>query len=60
MLCIKDGDSWKQVNDAYLENRINDKIKHVADSYEAEKSGFGEMHLTEGLTFITGTVDLAK
>jgi len=34
--------------------------KHVADSYEAEKGGFGEMHLTEGLTFITGTVDLAK
>jgi hypothetical protein len=60
MLCVKDGDSWKQVSDAYLETRINDKIKHVADSYEAEKGGFGEMHLTEGLTFITGTIDLVK
>ncbi len=60
MLCMKVGDSWKQINDSHLETKINDKIKHVADSYEAEKGGFGEMHLTEGLTFITGTIDLVK
>jgi hypothetical protein len=57
---MKVGDSWRQINDSHLETKINDKIKHVASSYEAEKGGFGEMHLTEGLTFITGTIDLAK
>lgn len=60
MLSIKEGESWKQVSDSSLEDRISEKIKHVADSYETEKGGFGEMHLTEGLTFITGTVDLNK
>lgn len=60
MLCMKVGDSWKQINDSHLETKINDKIKHVAETYDTDKGGFGEMHLTEGLNFITGSVDLNK
>ena len=60
MLSIKEGESWKQLNDSSLEDRITDKIKHVCESYNTDKGGFGEMHLTEGLGFITGTIDLNK
>jgi len=57
---MKVGDSWKQINDSDLENKINARIKNVSETYDTDKGGFGEMHLTEGLGFITGTVDLNK
>lgn len=60
MLAIKEGESWKQLNDSSLEGRIEEKIKSVCETYDTEKGGFGEMHLTEGLSFITGTIDLNK
>ena len=60
MLCVKDGDSWKQLSDPSLEHRINDKLKNISETYDTDKGGFGEVHLTENLNFITGSVDLNK
>lgn len=60
MLAIKDGDSWKQLNDPELEDKISARIKNVSQTYDTDKGGFGEMHLTDKLTFITGTIDLNK
>lgn len=60
MLCIKDGESWKQLSDSSLEDKVEAKIKSVCETYDTDKGGFGEMHLTEGLSFITGTIDLNK
>lgn len=60
MICSKEGDSWKQLNDSDLENQISAKIKNVSETYRTDKGGFGEMHLTDRLTYITGKIDLNK
>lgn len=57
MISVKQGDSWSQLHDEALEKQITDKVVKIAKTYEVD-SAFGEMHLTEQLNFITGSIDL--
>lgn len=58
MISVKDGDSWKQLNDSTIENKIEERVKKISKNYEVDKLAYGEMHLTENLTFITNTLDI--
>ena len=57
MISVKNGDSWSQLHNEALEKQIEEKVVKIAKTYEVD-SAFGEMHLTEQLNFITGSIDL--
>ena len=59
MICIKNGDSWSQLHDEKLEKQIEEKVLKIAKTYEVDNA-YGEMHLTEQLNFITGSIDLSQ
>lgn len=58
MISVKNGESWTQLHDEALEKQIEEKVVKIAKTYEVD-SAYGEMHLTEQLNFITGSIDLA-
>ena len=57
MISVKNGDSWSQLHNKALEKQIEEKVVKIAKTYEVD-SAYGEMHLTEQLNFITGSIDL--
>lgn len=57
MISVNNGDSWSQLHNEALEKQIEEKVVKIAKTYEVD-SAFGEMHLTEQLNFITGSIDL--
>jgi len=59
MISVKNGDSWSQLHDEALEKQIEEKVVKIAKTYEVD-SAYGEMHLTEHLNFITGSIDLSQ
>lgn len=59
MISVNNGDSWSQLQNEALEKQIEEKVVKIAKTYEVD-SAFGEMHLTEQLNFITGSIDLSQ